>query len=462
MPVASVVDDDPVVAPAAPPRADGQIAVRRLLLWIVPAVLFGLAVVFALVQAGTDALRVEPYFDEMWRVDLVRSTGLFDHVLPGVTPIPAGWVFMLRGLQPLIGTDTEGYRIASILLYAPAVAAVFFLLRELGRPRRVTHGSTVLASVTAAAAALSLTVFPVVTNLSRYFNQYLFEVAYTAALVTCCVLIGRRTWAFVAFLVGAAAAPLFVISPLAMLPALFAAAVWWAATADAERRARRLLATGAAAVTSGVIALVVYAGFYAQLSNRGLEAFWHDELLSNADGDVLLVGRSLELLRNGVLGNLFGTGGGPWALGTIVVVGSFVVGTVTACRRWPWFGVLLVSGWLSTIAAGLVADGPVTPVRVTLGFYWVVYVAIALGFFRAIGVGRRATVGAARDAVRGGRPCADHGTGRLVADAAGRHRHRVRARSPEGPSPGRRPARRATTSCSRTTSWRACTPTTGW
>lgn len=357
---------------------------RRALSLIVPVLLVAAAAVIALTQAGSRALRVEPYFDEMWRIDMIRTAHPFDHILPGVTPLPPGWVYLYRALGPAIGTDAGGYRVVAMLLWAASMAAVFVLLRELGRPLRVSRPASTVASVTAAAAALALTVLPLATNLTGYFNQYLFDVTYAAALVTCCVLIGRRRFAFPAFLVLAAASPLFVISPLALLPGTFVAACWWAWTNDARRRLARVCALVVAGAVSAVAALVVYLGLYEGLTNRGLEGFWHDELLRNAGGDPLLLGRSLDLLRVGVLGNAVAPDSAWWVVGSVALVLAFAVGVVTASRRWPWFGVVLASGWATTVVGAAVTTGPVTPVRVTLGFYWLIYVTIALGCFHGI------------------------------------------------------------------------------
>jgi hypothetical protein len=367
-----------------PLRASPNPRVGVVVTWIVGVALVAAAAVIAVVQIGGRALRVEPYFDEMWRIDLIRSAHPYDHPFMGVTPVAPGWVYLFRVLAPVLTDDAGSFRVASILVWSTAIGSLFVLLRELGRPRRPSRGASLVTGATAAAAALSLTVLPFVTSFTSYFNQYLFEVAYGAALVACCALVGRRRWAFATFLLLAAGAPVFVLSPLALLPGTFAAVLWWAWRDDVARRGPRLVAVVSSGAVAGLAAIVVYTTLYARLADQGLANAWRLEALRGAEGDPLLVGRTLDLLRDGVLGSALAPGGAWWVIGAVVLVAAFVTGTVTACRRWPWFGVLLVSGWASTLLAGAATDGPVTPVRVTLGFWFLVYVTIAFGFFRGV------------------------------------------------------------------------------
>lgn len=348
-----------------------------------------IAIALVLVRAGWNALRIEPVFDEMWRLDLIRSTR-FEPALPGVTPIPPGWVGALRALSPALGDSTAAYRLVSLLVFGLGIAALVVLLREWCRPRQPDHPPDVVALAIAATTALSLAAFSIVAQVS-YLNQYLFEVTYGVVLTTSCVLIGRHRVAWPVFLVGVAAAPLFVIAPLALLPPLLVAAAWWAATSDSDRRSRRVVAVLAAGTVSALLAVAVYLGMYRGVSDvGGLKDLWAGAALSSAGVDLHLVPRTLDLLRAGVFGEDGGSGIALDVLAALVLSGSFAIGAVTITRRWAWYPLLLGGGWLTLLVGGGVTDGPVTPVRVTIGFYWLVFVTIALGAFQTIawGLGR--------------------------------------------------------------------------
>jgi hypothetical protein len=186
------------------------------------------------------------------------------------------------------------------------------------------------------------------------------------------------------FLAGAAAAPLFVLAPLPLLPPLFVVVAWSAATSDPGGRARRLVAVVASAAVSAALAVVVYLGLYRGMSDTAwLQDLWAGAGVSGASGEGGLVPRTLELTGLGVLGDL--PGSWAWKLPLIVTLAACLsIGAVTIMRRWFWYPVVLVGGWLCLLVGGAVTGGPVTPVRVTIGFYWIVFVTIALGFFHAV------------------------------------------------------------------------------
>ncbi len=367
-----------------PPSAAAAATSRppRLATAIVAGLAGVVAVACAIVQTGWGMLRVEPFFDEMWRLDLVRAAQPFEDLLPGVTPVPPGWVGIFRVLAPVLGVAPTGYRLVTYGCLGVGVAALVVLLREWCRPRRHDRGAEMVALATAGAAALSVAVFAIVDQV-LYVNQYLFEVAYGVVLTSACVLIGRRRFALPVFVAGAAAAPLFVIAPLALLPPLLAAAGWWAATADPARRVRRLAVIAGAGAVSALLAVAVYLGLYRDMSEVGeLKDLWAGATVSRAGLEVLP--DTLSWVRAGVFGHGPATTGALGVLTAVLLLGSFAVGAVTITRRWAWYPLLIGFGWISLLVGGIVTDGPVTAVRVTTGFYWVVYVTIALGFFHAI------------------------------------------------------------------------------
>lgn len=370
------------------PTTTAPVTDRRRVRWSLAGL--GVVVVATALLAGFQLrngfLHVEPFFDEMWRIDMIHSSDVLARATNGgATPVPWGWIYLYKGLTPFIGGSPPAFRLASVALFACGMASLVVLLRRWAAPRTPSVNGMRLATAIAVATALTLPLLPAFAGLEQYFNNYLFEVAYAITLIMCCVEVPYRRWSFPAFLVGLVLAPLFVISSLVLLPVLFASVVSWAWRRD-DRRARLAWLGGAAAGTL-VVAGVVFLTLYRPITDASIElhGFWRRELLSTAGGDVFRVARSLEWLRDGVLSSAFPSPSGPADVLLIAtLIGAFVVGAATITRRWAWYPALLVSGWVATLVGGAVLDAPVTPARVALGYWFLVYVTIVLGGWRAL------------------------------------------------------------------------------
>jgi hypothetical protein len=198
------------------------------------------------------------------------------------------------------------------------------------------------------------------------------------------VELDHRSWALPAFSIAVVLTPLFALASLLVLPGLLVRMAVWGWN-SARRRALPWIA--GTTVGLATVGGAVYVGLYKPVTdaNPGLASFWHDELLSSSNGDPLFIGRTLDTIRTNTIGVAFpdATGLKLTAL-TVALIAGFGVGAFVFTRRWRWFPFVLVSGWLTTLVAGALTDSPVTPVRVTLGFYWMVYVTIVFGCLRAI------------------------------------------------------------------------------
>jgi hypothetical protein len=345
------------------------------------AVVCGLLAAFRL---RNHNLRVEPFFDEMWRIDAIRSTPT--RLLPtaNASPAPIGWMYLFKTVYPLFGPSPAWYRIGNIVLYALGVAPLVLLLRRLSAAPGATRLERRLIAGAVVVTPVVLTLLDAIQPLENYFNNYLFEAAYTTLLVWLCVELHYTRRALVPFVVAAALAPLFVISGLALLPALYASALWWAYHNEQRRRLVRMVTASAAA--AGVVGIVVLQTVYRPLFTgaQPLRHAWLHELVSTSGSDFLRLGRTGWLLEKGVFEQAIARPS-TWqhvVLG-VVLAGCFAVGAVTFSRRWPWFGVLIASGWVITLILGIVLDGPVTPTRVTLAYWFIVDTTIVYGFFRA-------------------------------------------------------------------------------
>jgi hypothetical protein len=320
----------------------------------------------------------------MWRVDLIHSSDIFARSLTGTAPLPYGWIYGFKLGGVVLPDGYAWMRGAAVGLFVVGILAFFvFLVRIVasGRPHRTR---TFLIGA-AMATCLALPLLPAFRDLARYFNNYLFEVSITAALVLACALLGTSRLAVVAYVAVLVLVPLFSISTLYLLPGAVLCGAWWA-WHSADRR-RNVWIVAAATASSALVAGAVFLGLYQPVtdSNPGLTDFWAAEQLGAPGGGVLTLGRTTSMLRDGLFFNEVSTGAGvAGVLVALVAAGGFVVGTVTICRRWPWYGVLIVSGCVGVLAAGVIVDAPVTPVRVNLGVYCLVYLAIVFGCFRAL------------------------------------------------------------------------------
>jgi hypothetical protein len=337
-----------------------------------------------LVAPAWDQLHRQPFFDEMWRINLIDAHDLLAtaKTVPNTTAVPYGWIELHRIATAVGGHALRVVRGLDLMLVVGGLVALCAFLLFVGELRPARQPWVWKTAAVIGCALLALT--PMLGDLAWYANNYLLDVLVSAALLLTSAALGRGSRAFVAHLAVMALVPLFSLSAVVFLPvALVRAFVW--ARARGARAVRAVLAAGAA---SGVVALVSYVVLYHPMVSRPeskafLASWWHSERLQSGTGDPLLLGRSVTVLRAALLDGVI-TGPGPVArvLLAVLVLASATVGVVAITRRWRWFAAFLAGGWLGILAIGVATGGPVTPVRVVVG-YWII-VALCATFGAAL------------------------------------------------------------------------------
>jgi|GEM_PF-4806251 len=324
------------------------------------------------------------FFDEMWRVDIIRSADPLAHFKQVAgAPVPLGWILLHKALAVVLPHGAFGLRVTSLFFFAVGLTILAYAVRAI-LDSGVTASSRLTPWIVGAATALLLAIIPTVTALSEYFQNYLFEVAFAAALLLAAVRLPTRRWAFPTLLILIAVSPLFVLSPLFLLPILVVVGTRWAWQQDQRRKMLTELAAACAVAT--VLGSIMYFGFYRPVVDAGLKSFWAAETLRSSHQSLAeLLLRSARQVRSGILQdalpNLHGVGN---LLASSLLVVSAIAGFVVLSKCWIWYAPLFFSAWLFAIAASAVVDWPMTPVRVNLGVFVLVYAAIIVGFFSLV------------------------------------------------------------------------------
>ena len=336
------------------------------------------AAVGAIVVAAllvVPAARLDFFFDEVWRVEQVRSTNPIPIYLDGPAPIPPGWVFTLWSVFEIVPDRRPLLRAAAALFIVPLV--VFLDTHTSndvpsrhrcvgGDPRRVL--AALLTVTTSAIAAHAV-----------YFNNYLADIAVAAAILYVLTRLDlgdaddSRTWTSI--VIVAAIAPWMSQSALFLVPV--------ACVIVAGHRASRPRSALAAAAALGISAGAVALAFVIPVARRGtIEDYWAPETPSAGLGE--LVRRFASTFVDAAYP--------PWVgdRPALVVAGLAltVVGLVILQRLWRWWIPLYASAQVLALLAGFVVTWPVTFVRVNGGFQVLVYaaapVAVAVGVARVV------------------------------------------------------------------------------
>lgn len=329
---------------------------------IVVGVLSGTIALIVVALLVEPAARLDFYFDEMWRVEQVRSSTPVSAYLDGPAPIPPGWVLALWSVFELVPPRRPLLRAGAAIFAIPAVVALALTLRTMLR-RLLDDLSASIVAVGSAVMALTTTAIAVH---AVYFNNYLADVAVTAALLLMLVRIDLEraddTTTWVAVVVLATVAPWFAQSALFLVPV--------AALIIARRRdfrPRLAMASGAALIVSSAI---VGVGFLLPVARNGtIEDYWFSETHR--------VGLSTLARR---YGSSFVDGAYPGWIGdrplvTIAALATTSAGLVILQRCWRWWIPLAASAQVVAIVASVVVGWPATFVRVNTGFQLMLYVA---------------------------------------------------------------------------------------
>ncbi len=335
------------------------------------------ATVLAVWQVGRGgAWRPAFLFDEQWRVDFIRSADVPHEMLTHDTPIPYGWVLLMKPVTALVPFEPFWWRAVAAAAMVVGLLLLAVLLVRVGR-----RGRRPLPLFVGGAAAAALVFLGPVHSYLTYFNNYGFEVLYVALTVLAAEALDRARWALPALCALVALAPLFVLGGLMVLPGVTACAVWWAWRSVA--RVRHLLALAASGVVATGLLAVVYVQLYRPVSAKPSIGRYWVELGSSLGGrqDLLdLLGKLAVQLRDAAVGQQAAEAGGPVLMAaTLVVATGAVVGAVSVWRRWPWLLVIAVSAQAVAVLASATTRWPMTVERVNLSFQLLLLATVLFG-----------------------------------------------------------------------------------
>jgi hypothetical protein len=188
-----------------------SVGTRRWAACLLPAV--GGLTLFA--YLNWNVVGQAPYYDEMWKLDLVVPSGTVARYFSNDTPIPIGWLFLNKALLFFTPDNFAVARSFGPIWVAVATALlVWNLSKTSGVNWAFVAGATFLA-----------TCLPM-HSIIRNFNQYSFEVFYSVAMVCLALRPIQNPKRRLAALLFVAIAPLFTISSMFFLPGVFAALLW--------------------------------------------------------------------------------------------------------------------------------------------------------------------------------------------------------------------------------------------
>jgi hypothetical protein len=312
-------------------------------------------------------------YDEMWRVDLIRSSRPLPLLLAHDTPVPPGWIALLHVLTAVLPSSPVLFRLLALAPVPAAAALAAVMLRRALRdaPPAIWAGAPLLLSALPALTAL------------YYFTNYPFEVLYLTGLALAAVSLDRSPRWLPVLAAGVALAPLFVVGGLLALPGFVAWGAWW------SRRSRRGLAVmGAGAAVGALAAAAVYGALYRPMTARPTISSWWVNAGTTFGGDAGPAGLLLRLLtqsRDGLIPERLPAMGGTAAvIAALVVLAAAGAGADLVGRRQPWLLVVPLSAQVLTVPAGLAAGWPVTLERVNLCFQWFLLLVVAVGFLRLV------------------------------------------------------------------------------
>ena len=357
-------------------RIDGLLVVGLV------AVVIGSLIIVA--HTASDAIRLPLFYDEMWRVDFIRSAQPVDRMLTHNTPVPIGFVWVFDLATTAFSASAGAFRALSAACIVAFAGVVYLTLARISTLPAKWGRPTPPGLVVAAATALALPMLWGFGMHYDFFNNYPFETLYLGLLVYFALEIERRGWAWWGFLILTALAPATVLAPLFVLPVLLIRAFLWA-NVQAKKRIVRLAQLAGAGLAAIAIGGATYLFIYEPVTAGGtVGTFWWEESLSGGLGDLPARagqwwdGMAMQLVHPGLF-----DGGVRTLVGAIAVVG-FAVGAAEIGRRWPWYLLSIVSGLTLTIPAALFFGWPVTAVRTNLAVVAMIYVVVLFGVFRSV------------------------------------------------------------------------------
>lgn len=314
----------------------------------------------------------EFFFDEAWRVDIIRSSNPFSSMRGVNAPIPPLWPWILHISSAVLGDGPGTLRVQGTALAALCPAFAGQLMRVLPLPRNATPraswaGGLFLGSIGTIGTATLLNG----TLVPQYFNDYAFQGALVLVLVIL-VYFADRGWMSVYVVLPVTF--LVTVGSIAGLFVLPAVLLW--ALLSPLRLYRRLLAPWFGLM--GVTAALLHVGLYRHQVDSGLTGFWSAHVLHGSSQTI--TGALLTLVRTAgsIVVPYFATDRSWIPFGTGLLLGAGF-GFVAIRRTWPWLGRIGVSAWIVAAMASVGVSWPVTAVRVNVPFLVLWFVAALIG-----------------------------------------------------------------------------------
>lgn len=375
------------------------------------ALLAMVIVSIAVLQANAGGSWRPPFFfDEVWRVDFIRSSHPLERMYTHDTPIPVGWVALMHVITAPLPYKPVVFRVISVGWFMLAVGVLTVLFARI--TQRAPHGRSFLERIRvdrpawmsrpipllAAPAGVAMICFtPRVSHFFQYFNNYTFEILYIALIVLAAEELDRTPrLAFPGLCILLALSPLFVIGGLFALPALVVCAAIWCWRSAPARRRPRLAALSAGCVGAASSMALVWVKVYKPVAGKpSISKFWIEERAA-VGGDVTLpelLGKTVKQWASGMIGDrLYFVGAenaipqfGPVQLIAYAILGvSTAVGVVAVWRRWPWLVGVIGSAWVLTVTASVLARWPMTIERVNLCWQILFFVLAGYGMARSV------------------------------------------------------------------------------
>lgn len=314
------------------------------------------------------ALRLDYYFDEAWRADMIGSHWTFALYRRHDTPIPPGWLMSMWTIFSVVPTRRPLVRAVNCLPYVIAVVFMFDAARLLLRKRYDERTSIVLA-FTSVAPILAT---PAMAQLATYLNNYFTDIALAAILVWA-VLRWQRDrvwWALAAVAVVAAVGPWLGQGVLLMIPGALAM-LWIDVRRTKQPDAQgRLLAIGAIFLGSAAASYLLFL----RTVQPTVASFWANDSVAGL-GPIALVRRWLSSFVDQTLPRAFTHN----RLATAVLVVMTLAGLTFLWRHGRSVLGIVASAEVLAVALSYAKGWPYTFVRLNVPFLWIIIMAFWLG-----------------------------------------------------------------------------------
>jgi hypothetical protein len=323
-----------------------------------------------------DVLNQPPYYDEMWRMNLITARDTFAQLLAFDTPIPVAWLYLNKAL--LFATP-EGFGLArtlSTLWLAIAASLLAWTLSDDTRDWNFIAGALLMATCTA------------IQWVTRHINQYSFEVLYSVAIVAISMMPLDSTRHRLVALTVLILTPLATITSTFFIPGALLVMFLRART----RRVRlELIATGYVIV---ILSLAIYVFVYRPIilqHGAGIE-YWSDRLVTRDPAKYIAALTALpRQIAISILGDLPND---ATSRAVVIAIVLFLIGLglskvwqrshaaalTMACAA----VIALAIPFIVTWPLELWQDGVGDERRVHLGWSWLLYFCFGVGIATAL------------------------------------------------------------------------------